>query len=538
MLFFLKSSTNEQKVVYGRITVDGIPKEFSTKHKWWENRWDTNTSRPIGNKIDAATLTQHLDALELRVKLERAKLIERGQEISAYKLKLAALGIDPNDHLLKQEYNHFVHKMQKLVDSGEYVPGTVSNFKTTLKHTLEFIQERYGFDDISISKIKYQFISELEFWYKTTKKIKHNTAVKHLSNLKQVIQECVKAGKLEKDPFYKYKLGRKEVIIEPLEQIEIEIIWNKQFNSERLLLVRDIFIFSCFTGMAYADIKKLNIEQIHTDSNGTEWISSNRQKTKTGFRIPLFPIAKEIIKKYKNHPKCIGTKKVLPIYSNQKMNEYLKEIAEICGITKKLTFHLARHTFATTVTLNNGVPLETVSKILGHRTIKQTQHYAKIKDSKLVEDLTKVEDRFMLASQGSKISNDTTNLCVDFDFSYIVNIHIRLSDEELDLISLAINNCECSYDSQPGGFWYNIIKNKSNRNGFINEISISISELDRTVLKSLELYCQLPNNNFSGKAIELNKQLSYILKISIEQKIKLNKSSELTSSKEQIPRIV
>lgn len=185
-------------------------------------------------------------------------------------------------------------------------------------------------------------------------------------------------GWLDKDPFANYKSKIKEVIREFLDEKEIEEIINKEFGIERLELVRDIFIFSCFTGLAYIDVKQLSQDNIAIGIDGDKWIFKNRQKTDTTSKIPLLPMALGIIHKYENHPFCVNQKKLLPILSNQRMNSYLKEIADVCGIKKDLTFHIARHTFATTITLTNGVPIESVSKMLGHTNIKTTQHYAKI----------------------------------------------------------------------------------------------------------------------------------------------------------------
>jgi integrase len=168
---------------------------------------------------------------------------------------------------------------------------------------------------------------------------------------------------------------------------------NQKFGSDRVSRVRDIFLFSCYTGLAYADVKKLTRSEIQTGFNGKEWIFTSRKKTNTDTRVPLLPEALAIIKKYRDDPECVNTYKVLPVLSNQKMNAYLKEIADLCGIRKKLTYHLARHTFATTITLSNGVPIETVSKMLGHKNLKTTQLYAKVLDLKVGADMDNLNIR-------------------------------------------------------------------------------------------------------------------------------------------------
>ena len=180
-----------------------------------------------------------------------------------------------------------------------------------------------------------------------------------------------------------------------LTEAELQDMAAKQFPTERLNYVRDIFLFSCFTGLAYADVKKLKRSEIRIGVDGEKWIFTKRQKTDTPSRIPLLPMAQEITNRYQDYPPCVNADKLLPVLSNQKMNAYLKEIAGTCGINKNLTFHIARHTFATTVTLSNGVPLETVSKMLGHKSLKQTQHYAKILDKKISEDMMVLRNKLV-----------------------------------------------------------------------------------------------------------------------------------------------
>ncbi|MFY7918741.1 MAG: site-specific integrase, partial [Chryseotalea sp.] len=188
---------------------------------------------------------------------------------------------------------------------------------------------------------------------------------------------------------------------------ELDSIIEKKFSIERLKQVRDIFIFCCYTGLAYADVQKLSRDEITTGIDGEKWIWTSRQKTDTATRIPLLPQALEIINRYKDEPSCLNKGRLLPVLSNQKMNGYLKEIADACGITKKMTFHTARHTFATTVTLSNGVPIETVSKMLGHRNLKTTQHYAKILDIKVGADMRVLRER--LGEKTNSLQSTSTN---------------------------------------------------------------------------------------------------------------------------------
>ena len=235
----------------------------------------------------------------------------------------------------------------------ECAPGTLERYKTSLKHTKDFIQWKYNLSDINIEEIDHAFITEYEFYLRTVRKCNNNSAVKYIKNFHKIVNQCIANGWLNKDPFVNYKSKVKEVVREFLNDEEIERIINKKFAFERLALVRDIFVFSCFTGLAYIDVKQLTESNMSLGIDGNKWIFTTRQKTETLSKIPLLPLAQEIIDKYRNHPASNNENRLLPILSNQKINAYLKEIADVCGINKDLTFHIARHTFATTVTLSN-----------------------------------------------------------------------------------------------------------------------------------------------------------------------------------------
>jgi len=217
--------------------------------------------------------------------------------------------------------------------------------------------------------------------------------MKYLANFRKIVKKCLQIGWLARDPFMGFSMAKKEVERHALSMEELLSIGNKNLEVERISQVRDIFLFSCYTGLAYADVKKLKRSEITSGIDGGKWIFSRRQKTNTLYRIPLLPKAQELLGRYTNHPQCLLSDRVLPVLSNQKMNAYLKEIADLCGIQKRLTFHIARHTFATTITLSNGVPIETVSNMLGHKNIRTTQHYAKIVDNKISTDMKRLMEK-------------------------------------------------------------------------------------------------------------------------------------------------
>ncbi len=316
------------------------------------------------------------------------QLVESNEPVTAENIKtlLQEREIHKNRYMLMEVFKHHNDQMAALVNQ-EYAPGTLDRYETSYRHTQSFLKWKYKLNDIEIDNLNYEFITEYEFWLKGIRKCGHNTTMKYLTNFKKIVLRCLKNGWLQKDPFLGFNMAKREVERTALTEHELERLSNVRFSIERLEIVKNIFLFSCYSGLAYADVQKLNRSEIRIGIDGEKWIFTKRQKTDVSSRIPLLPAALEIINRYEEHPQCIDKNRVLPVLSNQKMNSYLKEIADACGINKNLTYHIARHTFATTVTLSNGVPIETVSKMLGHRNIKTTQHYAKILDQKISEDM-------------------------------------------------------------------------------------------------------------------------------------------------------
>jgi site-specific recombinase XerD len=286
--------------------------------------------------------------------------------------------------------------MASLIRVGkDYCLATLDRYNTCRDHVREYIKWKYKTLDIDIKKLDYDFVADLEFWLKTHRNCAHNTTLKYISNLKKIVNGCIRKGWLTKDPFAGFKRTKQEVKRQALTEAELEKMASKVFPIARLNYVRDIFLFSCYTGLAYADVRKLRRAEIAPGIDGNYWIFTHRQKTDTQSRIPLLPPARAVMEKYEDLPGC-ESGHVLPVLSNQKMNAYLKEIAGVCGISRNLTFHIARHTFATTVTLSNGVPIESVSKMLGHWNLKTTQHYAKVLDRNISEDMDRLRKKLDL----------------------------------------------------------------------------------------------------------------------------------------------
>ncbi|MBS1586779.1 MAG: site-specific integrase [Bacteroidetes bacterium] len=395
ILFYLKKPKKYVKgtmPIYLRITVDGIAKELSIKRECDPLQWNASAQRVKGTREEARSLNSFIQTLEFAVHEARRKLIEGNAPITARALKDVLIGDNERPVYFLDEFNAHNEQMAALVGT-EYALGTLNRFRITFEHTKSYIKWKYNCEDVDLKKLNYEFVMDFAFWLKTVRKCAQNTTLKYLSNLRKIVAKCIRLGKLQHDPFANFKMSKRDVERIALTTDEIQRIAEKNFSIARLSQVRDIFLFSCFSGLAYIDIKNLTRSQIAPGIDGELWIFTSRQKTETASHIPLLPQNRQILERYKDHPYCSMENRALPVLSNQKMNSYLKEIADVCSINKNLTFHLARHTFATTVTLSNGVPIETVSRMLGHTNLKTTQIYAKVLDHKISQDMALLKDK-------------------------------------------------------------------------------------------------------------------------------------------------
>jgi site-specific recombinase XerD len=398
-----KAAANGLVPIYTRITINGKRFEQSTNRFVEISKWSTEGNKMKGTSEEARLINNHLDLLKNQIRDAEMELIHKKIPVTIETIKSKLLGIDERARMLVPIFQDHNNKIKELIGK-EYAPGTLERYTTSLKHTIEFMQWKYNISDIDITKIDHAFVTDYEFWLRSVRNCANNTAVKYLKNFNKIIKLCLANEWLDKNPFANYKSKVKEVERVYLTEEEIQSIIEKDFKTERLSLVRDIFLFSCFTGLAYIDVKNLTKSHISYGIDGEKWIFTHRQKTESASKIPILPVTQMIIDKYENHPQCNNEDKLLPILSNQKMNAYLKEIALVCEIEKELTFHIARHTFATTVTLTNGVPIESVSKMLGHKNLRTTQHYAKVLDRKVSEDMKMIKDKFSHKNMLSKTS--------------------------------------------------------------------------------------------------------------------------------------
>ncbi len=377
---------NGNAPIYMRITVYGKRSEFSIKRKVLLTRWNSEGGKVRGTTASVRELNRYMDSIKAKIYKIYETLSDNQELIRADTIKSIYQGKGIKHKMLLEIFQNHNDKIERLVGK-EFAPGTIERYKTAKKHVEDYINLEYKTTDIPAKDVDHKFISGLEYYLKTERKCAHNTAIKYVTNFKKIVRIAFANDWISKDPFLNWKAKLKVVQREFLTEKEIQKMVEKELHTERLDQVKDIFLFSCFTGLAYADVKKLSRNDIVLGIDGEKWIKIKRSKTDTRSSIPLLPTALEILDKYNDHPDVSNKGRLLPVLSNQKMNAYLKEIAILCKIHKNLTFHLARHTFATTVTLSNGVPIESVSKMLGHKSLRTTQHYAKILDRKVSDDM-------------------------------------------------------------------------------------------------------------------------------------------------------
>ncbi len=401
VLFFLKKGKrcNQKSLpVYVRVTVDGLRCEWSLQRIWETgSKWNKTLGRASGTKEDARILNAYLDAIQGNIFAVQKEYALRNQPITAEQVRSKVLHKhEEKQHSLIEVYKYHNDQFEKLVGL-EFAKGTLKKFKTALKSLEAFIEWKFNKRDVYLTEVNHKFITDYEFYLKSIQRLQHNSAMGSIKKLKKIIRQCVANDWLDKDPFKSYKITTKETHRNFLLNEELEILTNKKISVLRLDQVRDIFLFSCYTGLSYSDVMMLVPRDISIGIDGEQWIFTTRIKTDTASRIPLLPIARSILEKYSDNAVVVNSGKLLPNISNQRLNSYLKEITDICGFNKELTFHCARHTFATTVTLSNGVPIETVGKMLGHKSLRTTQIYAKILDSKVSGDMKQLKEKLLKA---------------------------------------------------------------------------------------------------------------------------------------------
>jgi site-specific recombinase XerD len=407
VLFFLKRGKGcDQKrlPIYVRVKIDNTAAEWSVQRRLdTGSKWNQKLGRVTGTKEESRILNSYLDAIQGNIFTIQKECALRNELICAEEVRAKVLGKKGEKrHNLIEVYTYHNEQFKQLVGK-EFSNGTYKKFKSALSSLQSFVEWKFSAKDVPITTVNHNFITDYEFYLKTVQKVQHNSAMGLIKKLKKIIRQCVANEWLDKDPFRSYKITTKETHRNFLLDSELEVLRTKKISVQRLDQVRDIFLFSCYTGLSYSDVMFLSSDDVSIGIDGEKWIFVRRTKTDTASRIPLLPIAKLIIEKYSNHPQTVTAGTLLPRLSNQRLNSYLKEIGDVCGFKKELTFHCARHTFATTVTLTNGVPIETVGKMLGHKDLRTTQLYAKILDDKVSSDMQQLKKR--LSKKEEKMTN-------------------------------------------------------------------------------------------------------------------------------------
>ncbi|WP_207515702.1 site-specific integrase [Longitalea luteola] len=395
-LFFLRKPSPFRKgpwLVMLRITVDGISKELSLKRTWETSRWDSGKQRAAGTKEDAKALNVYLDLILAKAQAARTKMIEKDQHITAQGIKDVLSGSAERRRMFGLVFQDHNKEMAELITKGEYSPATLERFETAKKFFFDFLLFKYNIGDVNIHSLNLEMVKAFYIWLRSKRNCSHNTATKYITNVKKIVLLCVKHGWLQNDPWALFDMTLEEVDTKFLTKEQLERIIHKEMPGERLSVVRDVFVFCCLTGLAYKDLAALKSTELSIGVDGKIWIQKRRKKSTTAFKVPLLPWTLEIIGKYKNHPRCIATGAVLPVLSNSKYNDYLKEVAAICGIDIELTTHVARHTFATTVALLNGITLIALRDMLGHKKVSQTEHYAKVLPIMISTEMNELEKK-------------------------------------------------------------------------------------------------------------------------------------------------
>ena len=401
ILFFVlktKLLKNGEAPILMRITINGQYEETRIQRSVPLKLWNAAKGCSKGKDRASNELNSYLSELATRA-LEKYKELILEQAISTPSLILKRVfGKDTEMHTLLGTIRQEIKEMEKVVNI-DYAPVTINRYKNVLKKLENSIPTFYDKEDITFHELTPEFIKAFDLHLKTEVGLCRNTIVRYMKCFKKITNMALAKGWMKKDAFYGYKMEQDETAPVFLTYNELQTVMNKEFTIPRLALVRDIFIFACFTGLAFVDVSTLKKEDLMQDNNGDWWIRKGRiklmhqRKASSICNIPLLPVPLAILKKYENNPVCIKKGYCLPVPCNQKMNSYLKEIADFCGIKKNITTHTARHTFGTTITLANNVPLQDVSVMLGHASTRMTQHYARVMNASLKKSMIHVKEQ-------------------------------------------------------------------------------------------------------------------------------------------------
>ncbi len=389
VLYYIKR--NEPKkdgrvMIMVRITINGIRSQFSSKLLVHPEQWDSKNERVKGQVAEARNLNRLLENIGSSLNVHYNKFMSIDGHVTPERLKNIFLGLEEQEQTIILYFDKY-NDQYKLKVGTTSTRRTYTRYLLTRERLAEFMKQRYNLSDMPINEITVSFIDEFYLYIRNNTECNHNSSLKFLQRFRTILYFAKNNGLSFTDPFGSFRFRYDKVNRGYLDQDELDILYTKKFPSARLSQVRDMFIFSCYTGLAYVDIFELTEDKIRKAFDGHLWIMTKRRKTDVNTNVRLLDIPLAILEKYKGKQK---NGKVLPVISNQKINDYLEEIADICGIGKKITFHVARHTFASTVALGNDVPMESIQCMLGHADIKTTQIYAHMINRKLSRDMDKM----------------------------------------------------------------------------------------------------------------------------------------------------
>lgn len=396
VLFFIRKTKLKKSgdtPIMLRITIEGQLVEMQLKRDVKPSFWNQSKERCTGKDSASLEINRYLESVKLRLFEIHRKMEEERKYISSMEIKRKFLGLDEEHKMMFQVFQEHNDKCRELIGK-DYAKVTISRFDTCLKYMKEMALKQYHLKDIPLKEVNHAFIQDYIHFLKVEKNLSENTLIRYMKVIKKITNMALANEWMSKNPFVNIKFHEQEVHKEFLTKEELETLRTKEFDIPRLDLVRDVFLFQCWSGLAFVDVSELKEEHLAPDNEGNLWIRKARQKTKVMCNIPLLDIPLQILDKYKDHPLCKKKGVLLPVMANQKMNSYLKEIADCCGIKKKLTTHTGRYTFSTVVALANNVSLENVAKMLGHTNTKMTQRYAKVLDQSILRDMQEVRRSF------------------------------------------------------------------------------------------------------------------------------------------------
>lgn len=397
VLFFIKKTKllkNGEAPICLRITINKKRAEIQIKRSIVISKWDAKKECSKVKDRNDQELNHYLQSVKTKVLRIHRELEQDNKPISADIIKRKFYGEYIPPKMLIEVFNEHNKKCRGLIGK-DYVEKTVQRYERTVIYLQEFMKNKYNIVDIVFNDINLEFLTEFEYFLKTIKNCGQNTSVKYLKNLKKIISFALANRWMDTTPFIGFKLKQKKTNREFLFEEELTKIIEKDFTNQRLQVTKDVFLFCCFTGLAFSDVKELKTLNISRDNEGAYWIRKTRIKTDNMCNIPLMDIPLQLIEKYKSHPERIISDKVLPVSSNQKMNEYLKEIAAICKINKNLSTHTARHTFAC-LALANNISIESIAKMLGHTDTRTTSIYARVLDVTLKKEIQALKNKFAI----------------------------------------------------------------------------------------------------------------------------------------------